>query len=400
MTAPAAKRCDTVDSPSAAELWLTPGPDCSELVDEFVASHGQRVGVDGLLDSLGLDKLDRRLLGFPRWSSRFPRWSSLSRPEGPFRAVEAKPPAPMATYGFRWRLWDCLTLRWWPQGITTSADASDIGVVGGREVVVVSWYAKRIRGRSLGVRLSFVDVTDRDRPTYRHVLLVEPVRDDRTGVVAPRLVRVHAGGIFWHGPSMWVADTYGGFRLFDLHDVVRLGGDQIEGYRYVLPQRTSYRSAADEGAQRFRFSFVSLDRGGAVPWLVTGEYGDMAATRRVARYRLDPGSGRLALTDDGCARPVEVMADGPQRMQGVVAVNGRHYLATSNGRWRRGNLWTTKPGEAAQDQGSVLAVGPEDLAYWPQRDELWNLSEHPLRRYVYALPPLTSRNALALDEPH
>ncbi|MBA2716329.1 MAG: hypothetical protein H0U51_04635 [Propionibacteriales bacterium] len=381
MTAPAAKRCDTVDSPSAAQLWLTPGPDCSELVDEFVASHGQRVDVDGLLDSLGLDslgfdKLDRGLLGFLRWSSR------------PSRAVEVKPPAPIATYGFRWRFWDCLTLRWWPQGITTSADASDTGVVGGREVVVVSWYAKRVRGRSLGVRLSFIDVTDRDRPTYRHVLLVEPVRDDRSGVVEPRLVRVHAGGVVWYGPSVWVADTYGGFRLFDLNDAVRLGGDHIEGYRYVLPQRTSYLNAADEGAQPFRFSFVSLDRSGAVPWLLTGEYGDLAAPRRVARYRLDPGSGRLAVTDDGCARPVELVTDGPQRMQGAVAMNGRHYLATSNGRWRRGNLWTTKPGEGPQDQGSVLAVGPEDLAYWPQRDELWNLSEHPLRRYVYALPPL------------
>jgi hypothetical protein len=31
-------------------------------------------------------------------------------------------------------------------------------------------------------------------------------------------------------------------------------------------------------------------------------------------------------------------------------------------------------------------MGPEDLSYWPSRDELWSLSEHPHRRWVFAMP--------------
>lgn len=291
----------------------------------------------------------------------------------------------MASYGFRWNLRDSTTLRWWPQGITTSVDAAETGLVGGRELVVVSWYAKTFRGRTPGVRLTFTDVSDRDRPTYRHVLLVEPARDQQNGAVQPRLVPVHAGGIAWSRSTIWLADTYGGFRLFDVDDLLRLSGPTVAGYSFVLPQRSSYDAAAEDGTQRFRFSFVSLDHSGSVPCLVTGEYGAADATRRLARFPLDAASGRLALVG-GVARPVEVSHDGPQRMQGAVSVENRQYLATSNGRWHRGTLWSRDGDEPPQGLGSLLAVGPEDLAYWPQRDELWNVTEHPFRRYVYAMP--------------
>lgn len=368
-------RDSSSDSTSTADFRLSPGPDLADDVERLIESVGERIGL--------------------RWSSLSRplgrhRWSSRPRP-GTHRAHPVRRSAPAASYGFRWRLLDSLTLRWWPQGITTSADACDSGAFNGRELVVVSWYAKGIRGRNPGVRLSFVDVTDRSRPTYRHVLLVEPVSDDSTGLVEPCPVRVHAGGIVWFGSTIWVADTYGGFRLFDVGDVVRLSGEEMAGHRYVLPQRTTYRCVTDEGAERFRFSFVSLDRGSAgdrssaSPELVTGEYGDAASSRRVARFRLDPTTGRLAVAD-GFARPTEVLADGPVRMQGVVSMGGRQYVSTSNGRRHRGSLWTRKPGDTAEDRGTVLAVGPEDLAYWPEHDELWNLSEHPLRRYVYAMP--------------
>ena len=33
-----------------------------------------------------------------------------------------------------------------------------------------------------------------------------------------------------------------------------------------------------------------------------------------------------------------------------------------------------------------LPVGPEDITYWPSRDQLWSLSEYPGARYVYAMP--------------
>ncbi len=430
MTAPAAKRCDTDDSASVTDFWLTPEGDSAELVDDLVDFLGERVGIDGLLSGLGLDRLDRRpapsrwssaasrwssllrgvvstsstTLHAPpsRWSSlsRPPgpfRWSSLSRPPGPFRwsslsrpqrpqsAYRVDAPAPAASYGFRWSRRDCLTPRWWPQGISTSADASATGRVSGRELVVVSWYAKRVRGRSLGVRLSIVDLTDRERPTYEHVMLVEPRVDAENGELRAGLVTIHAGGIAWFGSTVWVADTYGGFRLFDVADLTRVAGEGFEGYRYVLPQRSSYTAVTGLGAQRFRFSFVSLDRTGAVPALVTGEYDNTGASRRVARFELDPGTGGLALRA-GVASPVALLTEGPARMQGLVSVQGRQFISTSNGRWRRGTLWTRPESESPRQRGSVLAVGPEDFAYWPQRDEVWNLSEHPPRRHVYAMP--------------
>ena len=40
------------------------------------------------------------------------------------------------------------------------------------------------------------------------------------------------------------------------------------------------------------------------------------------------------------------------------------------------------------------SVGPEDIAYWPQRDELWSVSEYPGARYVFAM----NRAGLTLDE--
>ena len=33
----------------------------------------------------------------------------------------------------------------------------------------------------------------------------------------------------------------------------------------------------------------------------------------------------------------------------------------------------------------ALPVGPEDISYWPSRDQLWSLSEYPGRRYVFAM---------------
>ena len=31
------------------------------------------------------------------------------------------------------------------------------------------------------------------------------------------------------------------------------------------------------------------------------------------------------------------------------------------------------------------APGPEDIVYWPETDLLWSVSEHPGRRWVFAM---------------
>ncbi len=107
--------------------------------------------------------------------------------------------------------------RWWPQGVTTSADASVEETVGGRRVVVVAWYAKE-----LGSRLTFFDI---DTRRYRHVLIVVPALEDGQLHLTP--LRTHAGGIVWHGPYLHVAATTKGLFTCRLDDLCRVPEDLV-----------------------------------------------------------------------------------------------------------------------------------------------------------------------------
>ena len=70
-----------------------------------------------------------------------------------------------------------------------------------------------------GVRISIVDM-ETDPPQYRHVLLIEPHRAangalsqgqaEYDGVNPDAL---HAGGLVWYGPYLYVADTHEGMRV-------------------------------------------------------------------------------------------------------------------------------------------------------------------------------------------
>ncbi|MBA3265329.1 MAG: hypothetical protein H0T14_02985, partial [Nocardioidaceae bacterium] len=180
-------------------------------------------------------------------------------------------------------------------------------------------------------------------------------------------------------------DTRGGVRVFDLDDCLRIEGEGHDGYRYVLPQRTSYKAVNSDGFQPFRFSFVSLDRTAREHQMIAGEYGIDGATTRLVRFAFEPGKPRLAMRG-GFSSPLELVTDKLERMQGATAVNGTYYISTSRGRLRGGSIWVRRPGQALQEYRGVLAKGPEDLTYWPQRDQLWNLCEYPKRRFVYSMP--------------
>jgi hypothetical protein len=106
-----------------------------------------------------------------------------------------------------------MSLDWYPQGITTSADAGADGQYEGKTVILTSWYYSG-SGDNKGVRVSFVDYANPSAPRYRHVLLVEPYTD-ATGSPNFRAVPMPAGGIVWYGHYLYVADTRGGFRVFD-----------------------------------------------------------------------------------------------------------------------------------------------------------------------------------------
>lgn len=325
-------------------------------IDALAAEHGGRVGLTGVL-------------------------SDLNR-----RAERMQVPAVAAEYGLRWNQGDRETEKWYPQGIATSSEASP-GSCADREVVVVAWYAKKspASAASLGTRLSFIDVTDRARPRYRHVLLLHSVAPDRPGRGDWQRVRLHAGGLVWFGRTLLVADTRGGLRSFDLDDVIRVGGAGYEGYRYVLPQRTAYRAEFDQGFEPFRFSFVSLGHEDDQQVLLAGEYGKGGQTTRLVTFDFDPVGAGVRITD-GQAHPLRLDLDGLEHMQGAVFVESILYISTSRGRYRRGTLWTRRRGEPAKEHRSTLAAGAEDLAYWQQHDQLWSCSEYPDKRFVYAMP--------------
>ncbi len=336
-------------------IRLHEGPDLAGRVELLAGSLGGRVGIDAVLADL-----DRE-------------------------AVVVDVPATAADYGFHWDDADINDRQWWPQGITTSADASDTDDIRGRRVVVVAWYAKRIKGRTAGARLSFVDITDEAKPRYRHVLIVEPRRHWLTRQVSMRPVPVHAGGIVWYGPAILVADTRGGIRTFEVDDICRVEGDAgWRGYRYVLPQRSSFRASNDRGFPPFKFSFVSLDRSGQEHQLIVGEYGAKGTKNRLARFAFDAAKTVLGM-EGGVARPQEILLNGLTHMQGATVVGGTYYISTSRGSKTPGTLWVRRPSEGVREHRGVLAIGPEDLAYWPQRDQLWNCSEHVGHRYVYAI---------------
>ncbi|MFT4008499.1 MAG: hypothetical protein QM655_00500 [Nocardioidaceae bacterium] len=293
---------------------------------------------------------------------------------------------------------DNRTLRWWPQGITSSADHDESETYAGRRLLVTSAYAKPLGGVGHGSRLTFFDL-DAEPVRYRHVLLVDPVFEGDRLRLLP--VAIHAGGVTWRGPYLHVAGTARGLFTFHIDDIVRLspgtgfgtGPDRQWGLPveadYVLPRRFAYQARTREGEQPMRYSFVSLGRTPEGVELVCGEYDRTARTGRLLTFDLDPATG-LPRGEDDVARPATSGLGGIPRMQGAVRAHGRFYVTQSQGRLRRGNLWQGTPG-ALTPVPAALPPGPEDICYWPSTDQLWSCTEHPLLRYVVAV----DRGALA-----
>jgi hypothetical protein len=236
---------------------------------------------------------------------------------------------------------------------------------------VVSWYAKNGQGS----RLSFLDLA---RRRYRHVLLVEPTE---AGV---RPLRVHAGGVVWHGPYLHVAATARGFvtcRVDDLLRVPAAGLVETYGYRFLLPMRFAYRAGTDAGLERLRYSFLSLDR--EASQLVVGEYGGASQTQRLARFPVDPVTSFL-VEEEGISHPLALDDGGVVRAQGAAVARGWWYLTSSHGPRTPGSVYAGQPG-AFREHRWATPMGPEDIAWDPDSDLLWSVTEHPRRRWVYSM---------------
>ncbi|GAA4697761.1 hypothetical protein [Nocardioides conyzicola] len=293
-------------------MHLARTPELTAEVDALAARHGGRVGLGAVLTDL-----DRRL-----WRT----W------------------APCRTRHRAWT-WDRADRRdpgWWPQGIAIQPGGAH---------VAATWYAS-----GGGARLSVLSLTER---RYRHVTLVVPT------ATGHEPLRVHAGGLGWHGSRLYVAATRAGLWVCDTDDIVRADGE------YLLPVRFRLSPEAEEGFEPLRFSFLTVDDTSDPPSLVVGEYGGRRQTRRLAEVPLD--GGPVTLTDHDVVRA-----------QGVARIRGRLYVTASHGPWALGSVWSGGPGGFREHRGAV-PMGPEDVAYDASTDRLWTVTEHPRRRWIVSV---------------
>ena len=313
----------------------------------------------------------------------------------------ATPHATGLSTAFAWNAEDGATEDWYPQGVSTSGDASASGLYAGRPVVFASWYSTSVTPDK-GSRVSFVDHTDPAAPRYRHVLLVEPYAE-ADGTPNFRAVPVHAGGIIVYGHLLYVVDTWNGFRVFDLRHIWRVedgdpdavgrapdGSYQGYGHAYVLPQSHAYLSSTTGGAAPLRYSCCGLDRGGRVPSIVVAEYNvdgedPLGVGARVVRFPLAARGLRLAVAGDGQVHGTEAYQVFVRSIQGGVAHGDRFFLSRSNGSSNDSGLVVFTADTAPVLHAESLPIGSEDLSYWPGRDEIWTLCEHPGNRVVLAV---------------
>ncbi len=309
-----------------------------------------------------------------------------------------KPGATNQVAAFCWESGDNATADWYPQGITSTADAYGNGQYEGRTAMFASWYYAG-SGANKGVRVSFVDYADPAAPKYRHVLLVEPYTN-ASGQPDFRAVGVHAGGVFAYGYYLYVADTWGGFRAFDLRHIWQVAtgdkdkiGRQSDGsyhahdYAYALPQAQKFTASTTNGVAALRYSAASLDRTSTPDSVVVPEYGADGAGTRVVRFPIDYTDRKFSESADGYTHATEAYRVGIKSMQGATAIDGKFYASASAGSGARGSLYTFTATSGPTRHASALPIGNEDLSYRGPRNQLWTLTEYPGKRFVVAVDP-------------
>ncbi|MFD7311614.1 hypothetical protein [Promicromonospora sp. NPDC059942] len=306
-----------------------------------------------------------------------------------------------------WNDGDQDTSAWYPQGITTSSDAYAEGTYDGKRINLVSWYDHAEDGIDKGVRISVSNLSaSASAPPYRHLLLVEP--SGTTSAPSFKPIDIHAGGIMWYGNLLYVADTGGGFRVFDLDHLWQVStgeaskiGRQADGsyqafdYKYVLPQTAKFTDSTAGGYAQLQHSSVSLDRTSTPDSVVVSEYRsaddiEAGAQVRTIRVPIDYTNRYLKPASDGIIKATEAYRTDLESVQGSTAINGEFFFSQSDGDTfsdpnSDGDLHTfVAPSGSIVRHGNALTVGSEDLSYDPTRDYLWSLGEYPGYRWVYA----------------
>ncbi|GLX01592.1 hypothetical protein [Microtetraspora sp. NBRC 16547] len=271
-----------------------------------------------------------------------------------------------ATDWFRLDAKDDITEKWYPQGLSCGSDAG----LSSPAAFAISWYWKPDPAAEpeRGIRVSFLNVATLK---YAHVLLVEP---DAAGNPVP--INVHAGGLAWYKNLLYVPDTTGGLRVFDLRNLCEGG---LFGYSFTLPQSDMWSCDQALGA---RFSFATLDRSADPVLLVSGEY-LTSGTGRVVRWAL-AADGSLATDEEGTAVPVDAYNSPGQKIQGAVSYKGRWYFSQSGGTGPNDRLLTALPGQPVEERN--YPKGPEDLTVWRGKSTVWTIAEKPGGRVILGVP--------------
>lgn len=310
---------------------------------------------------------------------------------GPDAAIPSTEMHHQSPQGFTFDQADQETSEWMPQAVTTSSESNpQTGEVDGKKWVAVSWHhddGKR-------ARVSFVDNTHPDDPAARRYANVELMIPDPKHPESDALVPLasHVGGMSWVGNYLYVAQTGGGVRVFDVTQLSKVADPSKlpEGASpYVLPQVGYYHSVgapgekahAGEGAKPL-FSGLSVDRTQGEPALLSQEYDAEHPGGRIVRWPIDPVTGQLE-QEDGVVQASDAWSVPLKRLAGIVRTKDGFQVATMGS--PRG-LWDLRPGEKPELKDS-LPQGIQQFSYDTLRNQIWTLAEHPGHRMVWAFDP-------------
>jgi hypothetical protein len=109
---------------------------------------------------------------------------------------------------------------------------------------------------------------------------------------------------------------------------------------------------------------------------------------------MNAADGTPSTDGDGVWQATSAYRLAKPRVQGAVSTADRWYLhSTGGGETGPGHLQAAVPagtgntGVLTTDSAEHdVAIGVEDLSYWPGRDQLWTVTEHATKRIVYSTP--------------
>lgn len=149
-----------------------------------------------------------------------------------------------SSFAFRWNDHDNRTNKWRPQGITKIT-------FNNKKFLAISWYArKKFNFKNQGVKISFVNLSNKKIPKYRHILLVD--KKYKT------FKNMHAGGLTYAHNKIYVPDTRNNKKIIRVFSIknIKIVPNKLKkiffNYKYILQEENNYHVPVKP-------SFISYD---------------------------------------------------------------------------------------------------------------------------------------------